>query len=216
MGEFFLSLQQQFSQSFIEGDRWLRYLKGLGTSCQVTLGALALGIILGILVAVVRTAHDQQRSHKNGLLGFFNAICKIYTTVIRGTPMMVQLLIMGFVFFAASRRLTLVAILTLGINSGAYVSEIIRGGIMSIDSGQFEAGRDRIAVQLFGRGIQAHADDAVGIVDATGADRDADFARAGCRQRGFAQLQGIVAAGLVDHDFAQAGHLVSVCGQAIQ
>ncbi len=141
MGEFFLSLQQQFSQSFIEGDRWLRYLKGLGTSCQVTLGALALGIILGILVAVVRTAHDQQRSHKNGLLGFFNAICKIYTTVIRGTPMMVQLLIMGFVFFAASRRLTLVAILTLGINSGAYVSEIIRGGIMSIDPGQMEAGR---------------------------------------------------------------------------
>jgi His/Glu/Gln/Arg/opine family amino acid ABC transporter permease subunit len=135
------SLQQQFYQSFIDGARWKRYLDGLGTSCVVTVGALALGVILGILVAVVRTSHDQQRGNKNALLGFFNAICEIYTTVIRGTPMMVQLLIMGFVFFASSRHLTLVAILTLGINSGAYVSEIIRGGIMSIDPGQMEAGR---------------------------------------------------------------------------
>ena len=137
----FLDLAGQFSQAFIEGDRWLRYLKGLGTSCVVTLGALALGIILGILVAVVHTSHDQQRGKRSGLLGFFNALCQIYTTVIRGTPMMVQLLIMGLVIFAASRHLTLIAILTLGINSGAYVSEIIRGGIMSIDPGQMEAGR---------------------------------------------------------------------------
>ena len=141
MGDFLTDLQQQFYQSFIEGDRWIRYFKGLGISFEVTLGALALGIVLGILVAVVRTAHDQQRDRKSGLLGVFNALCQIYTTVIRGTPMMVQLLIMGFVIFAASRNLVAVAILTLGINSGAYVSEIIRGGIMSIDPGQMEAGR---------------------------------------------------------------------------
>ena len=130
MGDFLTDLQQQFYQSFIEGDRWIRYFKGLGISFEVTLGALALGIVLGILVAVVRTAHDQQRDRKSGLLGVFNALCQIYTTVIRGTPMMVQLLIMGFVIFSASRNLVAVAILTLGINSGAYVSEIIRGGIM--------------------------------------------------------------------------------------
>ena len=141
MGDFLTDLQQQFYQSFIEGDRWIRYFKGLGISFEVTLGALALGIVLGILVAVVRTAHDQQRDRKSGLLGVFNALCQIYTTVIRGTPMMVQLLIMGFVIFSASRNLVAVAILTLGINSGAYVSEIIRGGIMSIDAGQWDAGR---------------------------------------------------------------------------
>lgn len=142
MQEFLASLQQDFYQSFLEGDRWLLYLKGLGVSIEVTVGALVLGIILGVLVAVARTLHDQQRpGQSNHLLGVLNAICKFYTTVIRGTPMMVQLLIMGFVFFASSRNLVGVAILSLGINSGAYVSEIIRGGIMSIDPGQMEAGR---------------------------------------------------------------------------
>lgn len=139
---FHISMLHDFYQSFIEGDRWLQYLKGLGVSIEVTIGALILGIILGVLVAVVRTLHDQQRpGQSNHLLSLLNALCKFYTTVIRGTPMMVQLLIMGFVIFSASRNLVGVAVLTMGINSGAYVSEIIRGGIMSIDPGQMEAGR---------------------------------------------------------------------------
>ena len=138
----FSGLEAQFAQSFIENNRWIAYLKGLGISFEVTLGALCLGVILGVLVAVVRTSHDQQApGHKNILLGILNAICKIYTTVIRGTPMMVQLLIMGFIVFASSRNLVMIAIITMGINSGAYVSEIIRSGIMSIDKGQMEAGR---------------------------------------------------------------------------
>ncbi len=132
----------QFYQSFIEADRWKRYIAGLGISFTVTLGALVIGIILGILVAVVRTLHDQQKAKDRGaLLNFFNKVCEIYTTVIRGTPMMVQLLIMGFVIFRTSRNLIGVAILSLGINSGAYTAEIIRSGIMSVDPGQMEAGR---------------------------------------------------------------------------
>jgi len=131
-----------FYQAFIENDRWLQYLNGVGTTLVVTLFALVLGIILGVIVAVIRTAHDQQRPGKhNPVLGFVNWILKIYVTVIRGTPMMVQLLIMGFVIFASSRDYVMVGALTLGINSGAYMAEIIRGGLMSVDVGQTEAGR---------------------------------------------------------------------------
>jgi ABC-type amino acid transport system permease subunit len=91
---------------------------------------------------MVRTAHDQQRPGRhNPVLGVINAICKLYVTIIRGTPMMVQLLIMGMVIFKSSRNFTSVGALTLGINSGAYVAEIIRGGLMSLDPGQAEAGR---------------------------------------------------------------------------
>ena len=132
----------KFYQAFIEADRWVQYFKGVGTTLLVTALALALGIVLGILVAMVRTAHDQQRiGHHNPILGVLNGICKVYVTVIRGTPMMVQLLIMGMVIFKSSRDFTSVGALTLGINSGAYVSEIIRGGLMALDSGQSEAGR---------------------------------------------------------------------------
>ena len=136
--EFFV----KFYQAFIENDRWLQYIKGVGTTLLVTAMALALGIVLGVLVAIVRTAHDQQRPNKrNIILNFINGICKVYVTVIRGTPMMVQLLIMGLVIFSSSRDFTTVGALTLGINSGAYVAEIIRGGLMSLDPGQAEAGR---------------------------------------------------------------------------
>ena len=132
----------KFYQAFLEGSRWKQYLNGVGTTLLVTAMALALGVVLGILVAVIRTAHDQQRTgHKNPVLGLVNGVCKVYVTVIRGTPMMVQLLIMGFVIFSSSRNYTMVGALTLGINSGAYVSEIIRGGLMSLDPGQAEAGR---------------------------------------------------------------------------
>ena len=108
-----------FYQSFFAAGRWKLYLDGLLTTLEATILALLLGVALGMIVAVVRTAHDQQRAgHKNVILGVFNAICKIYTTVIRGTPMMVQLLIMSLVVFASSRNYTMIGILTLGINSG--------------------------------------------------------------------------------------------------
>ena len=132
----------KFYQAFILKDRWLQYINGVGTTLLVTAIALAMGVALGSVVALVRVAHDQQRpGHKNPVLGFFNAVCQVYTTIIRGTPMMVQLLIMSMVIFSNSRNFTMVGALALGINSGAYVSEIIRGGLMAVDPGQMEAGR---------------------------------------------------------------------------
>ena len=129
--------------AFLEGDRWQLYLQGLLTTLELTVVALIVGVILGVVVAVVRTAHDQQRPgrRKNIFLGILNVICKIYTTVIRGTPMLVQILIWGFVVFASSRNKFMVGVVALGINSGAYVAEIVRGGLMSVDVGQTEAGR---------------------------------------------------------------------------
>ena len=150
MGEWFSSHYQEFlsdfNQSFIEDDRWQYIVKGLGVTITVAIGALILGVIIGVMVAVIRSAHDQRRHKKSKglgyvILGVLNVICKIYLTVIRGTPMMVQLLIMYFVIFASSTNTIMVAIIAFGINSGAYVAEIIRGGIMSIDAGQMEAGR---------------------------------------------------------------------------
>lgn len=131
-----------FYQAFVYKDRWLQYLNGVKTTLLVTAMALLIGIVLGLIVAVVRTAHDQQRpGHKNWLLFLVNGIFKVYVTVIRGTPMMVQLMIMGFVIFSNSKNFALVGALTLGINSGAYTAEIIRGGLMAVDGGQMEAGR---------------------------------------------------------------------------
>ena len=136
--EFFV----KFYQAFIEKNRWLQYLEGVGTTLVVTAMALAIGVVLGVVVAVLRTAHDQQRPGKHNIfLGLINWICKLYVTIIRGTPMMVQMLIMGLVIFSSSRDFTSIGALTLGINSGAYVAEIIRGGLMSLDPGQAEAGR---------------------------------------------------------------------------
>ena len=136
-------LGPRFYRAFMEADRWKLYLQGLGRTLEMTAAALVMGLILGVVVAVVRTAHDQQRAgrRKNPLLGLLNVLCQIYTTVIRGTPMMVQLLIWTFVIFPSIRDKVLVGIIGLGINSGAYVAEIVRGGLMSVDVGQTEAGR---------------------------------------------------------------------------
>ena len=132
----------KFYRAFFTGDRWKLYLQGLLATLELTVAALVLGIILGVLVSVVRTAHDQQRpGQHNVALGAANALCKVYTTVIRGTPMLVQLLIWKFVILASVRNYTLVGALGLGINSGAYVAEIFRGGLMGVDVGQSEAGR---------------------------------------------------------------------------
>lgn len=139
---FFDNFFRLFYQAFIEGERWRLYLKGLGMTFELTVIALCIGIVLGVVVAVVRTAHDQQRPGRRSFaLGVLNFLCKIYTTVIRGTPMMVQLLIWGFVIFSSSRNKTMIGALGIGINSGAYVAEIVRGGLMSVDIGQSEAGR---------------------------------------------------------------------------
>ena len=132
----------KFYRAWFLQDRWLTYFEGLATTIEVRVIALAIGVALGVLVAIIRTAHDQRRpGARNILMDLINLICRVYVTVIRGTPMMVQLMIMGFVIFSTSRNFTLVGALTLGINSGAYVSEIIRGGLMSLDPGQMEAGR---------------------------------------------------------------------------
>lgn len=126
-----------FENNFIADNRYMYLVQGLGVTLLITLFAAILGIILGFLVAIVRSTYD-----KTGKLKFCNAVCNIYLTVIRGTPAMVQLLIMYYVIFAStSMSKVTVAILSFGINSGAYVAEIVRSGIMSIDNGQFEAGR---------------------------------------------------------------------------
>ncbi|MBQ2839757.1 MAG: amino acid ABC transporter permease [Oscillospiraceae bacterium] len=133
----------QFFQVFIYEDRWKFFTDGLATTFIVTIGALVLGVIIGMIVAIIRSSHDSVRGKPNVLLRFFNAICKVYVTVLRGTPLMVQLLIMGFVIMVPKGdfETNLCAIITLGINSGAYVAEIARSGIMSIPAGQMEAGR---------------------------------------------------------------------------
>ncbi len=148
MGEFFngiaqwfqstwSSLSADFVNNFITKNRWEYITDGLGITLEVTFFAVLLGIILGFIIAIIRSTHD-----KTGKLKFPNAICKLYLTIIRGTPMAVQLMIMYFIIFAPLQwdRVP-VAILAFGINSGAYVAEIIRGGIMAVDEGQMEAGR---------------------------------------------------------------------------
>lgn len=144
LAEWFRDFQDSFYQSFIKDDRYLYLVKGLGITISVAILALMIGIVLGTIVAVIRTSHDQDRRKKvtaGGIvLQVLNGICKVYLTVIRGTPMMVQLLIMYFVILKSSSEM-LVAVLAFGINSGAYVAEIVRSGLMSVDAGQMEAGR---------------------------------------------------------------------------
>lgn len=146
MLDFFKRFIGDIAYVFFEKQRYMYIVNGLKITVIVTLLALALGLLIGILVAVVRTAHDQiGRKNLRGLSGFLlrllNAVTSVYLTVIRGTPVMVQLLLMYFVFLVSSTNKVLVAVLTFGINSGAYVAEIFRSGIMSIDRGQMEAGR---------------------------------------------------------------------------
>ena len=126
-----------FYINFIKDDRWKYLSDGFLVTLEIAFFAVLLGILLGFTVAVIRSTHD-----KTGKLRFLNLLCKIYLTVIRGTPVVVQLLIIYFVIFGSVNvSKVLVAIVAFGVNSGAYVAEIIRSGIMSIDKGQFEAGR---------------------------------------------------------------------------
>ena len=123
-------------QNFIVDDRYLYLVQGLGNTFVITIFATLLGVTLGFLVAIIRSASDQ-----TGKLKAANFLCKLYLTIIRGTPTMIQLMIMYYVIFVSMDNKILVAILAFGINSGAYVAEIVRSGIMSIEKGQAEAGR---------------------------------------------------------------------------
>lgn len=129
-------LKRKFIQCFIQEDRYMLLLNGLRNTLVITLFAALLGILIGFIVAIIRSTAD-----RTGKLKIADVLCRIYLTVIRGTPTMIQLLIMFFVIMSNSNNKIMIAIMTFAINSGAYVAEIVRSGIMSIDIGQFEAGR---------------------------------------------------------------------------
>lgn len=142
----FETLKSQFILNFIKDDRWMFMWIGLRTTLLVTVLALLIGTLLGTIFAVIRSMHDQLKPNRRDsagalLLIVLNTLTKVYLTVIRGTPVVVQLLIMYYIIFGASTNKLLAAVLCFGLNSAAYVAESIRGGIMSIDSGQMEAGR---------------------------------------------------------------------------
>jgi polar amino acid transport system permease protein/polar amino acid transport system substrate-binding protein len=123
--------------NFIADNRLKYITDGLAATLKITFAAVILGIVLGFLVAIIRSTYE-----KTGKLKILNFICNVYLTIFRGTPVVVQLMYIYFVIFAATSVGKLpVAIIAFGINSGAYVAEIVRGGILSIDNGQFEAGR---------------------------------------------------------------------------
>ncbi len=148
MKDWFADIAAQFKLNFIDGNRWQWLVEGFKTTLIIAFFATILGILIGVLIATIRSTYDKtgESLKKRGgigikIFGFIDRICKLYLTVIRGTPMVVQLLIMYFIIFKSSTKGTLVAVLSFGINTGAYVAEIFRGGIMSVDNGQFEAGR---------------------------------------------------------------------------
>ena len=147
MEVFFNDLKRQFILNFIEKDRWKLMVTGLENTLKITIVAALIGIVIGILLASIRSTYDKQyetlKKHKGVkyyVLSFLNFIAQVYLTVIRGTPVVVQLLIAFFIIFASAKNGVAIAMLAFGINSGAYVAEIFRGGIMAIDNGQFEAG----------------------------------------------------------------------------
>ncbi len=135
------SLKADFRKNFIEHDRYLTILKGLWTTIRLTFCSLLIGIVIGFLVAFVRCTNDKL-THRSPFLKLGNFICNIYLTLIRGTPVVVQIMILYFVVFMPMNvDKFIAAVICFGLNSGAYVAEIVRGGIMSIDNGQMEAGR---------------------------------------------------------------------------
>jgi ABC-type amino acid transport system permease subunit len=146
LAAWFEKIEADFRLSFIDGAKWKYLWSGLGVTMRVTLFACLIGIALGVVVAIARATYDKTHDEMRpgfgrAMLTLLDRVCRVYLTVIRGTPVVIQLMIMYLVIFASSSDGVMVAILAFGINSGAYVAEIIRGGIMSIDNGQFEAGR---------------------------------------------------------------------------
>lgn len=125
-----------FQLDFVKDDRYMYLLRGLGNTLLIAVLAVLLGIVVGFLVAIIRATHD-----KHGGLNILNFICKVYLTIWRGTPTMVQLLIMYYIILVSLNSKIAVAVIAFGLNSAAYVAEIVRSGIMAVDEGQFEAGR---------------------------------------------------------------------------
>ena len=131
-----MSFTERFTLNFIESNRYRYITNGIRNTLLITVVAAAIGIVLGFLIAIVRSTYE-----KTGKLRILNLICRVYLTVIRGTPTTVQLMIVYFVIFSSVDRPLLSAFIAFGLNSAAYVAEIVRSGIMSIDPGQTEAGR---------------------------------------------------------------------------
>lgn len=127
---------ERLYQTFIVADRYKTLIGGLEKTIIITVGALAIGVIIGTIIAIIKVFAAGNRKLKP-----LDFLCNIYLTVIRGTPVVVQLLISFFIIFVSAKDGTWVAVITFGINSGAYVAEVIRSGIMAIDNGQMEAGR---------------------------------------------------------------------------
>ena len=137
-------LIESLHKNLIVENRYMYLLEGLGNTLLIALFATLVGVAIGMVIAVIRVYHGQGTARNpvlRGILSVLNVLCKVYLTVIRGTPVVVQLMIMYYVIFASTDQAVPVAILAFGINSGAYVSEIIRAGIMAVDRGQTEAGR---------------------------------------------------------------------------
>ena len=146
MQAWFESFKADFVLNFVQANRWKYLVDGLGATLIITLLAGIMGIAIGIVIAMIRSTYDKTAEGARKTFGRFiftivDRICRVYLTVLRGTPVVVQLMIIYFVIFASSDNGIMVAALAFGLNSGAYVAEIVRGGIMSIDNGQFEAGR---------------------------------------------------------------------------
>jgi len=144
--EWFEEIKRHFILNFIDGDRWKFLVNGFWATLKITFFALLIGIAIGIIVAIVRSTFDKNADKMRRGVGLFalrasNAVCEFYLTVIRGTPVVLQLLIFYYVILTSIKDGVLIGIVAFGINSGAYIAEIFRSGIMSIDAGQSEAGR---------------------------------------------------------------------------
>jgi len=146
--ELFLELKDVFILCFIDDNRWEWLVEGFVNSVLITLLAIVIGLFFGIILAAIRSSYDKNEESlklRGGagyvLLKVLNGIAKVYITVIRGIPVVVQLMIWYFVILVTQDNDIVVAVIAFGFNSAAYVAEIFRGGIMSIDNGQFEAGR---------------------------------------------------------------------------
>lgn len=140
------SFKADFVLNFVQANRWTYLVEGLGATLSITLLSGIMGTFIGIIIAMIRSTYDKtapgaRRTVGRSIFSVINGLCRLYLTVLRGTPVVVQLMIIYFVIFSWSDNGILVAALAFGLNSGAYVAEIVRGGIMAIDNGQFEAGR---------------------------------------------------------------------------
>lgn len=134
--DFFITLWKKFSKSFLEQERWKLYFEGLGNTLIIAFVATLIGITIGVLFAMIKYVNK-----RTGKLKVLNKIASVYITVIRGTPVVLQLMILYFIVFSGWNNGIMIGAITFGLNSGAYVAEIARAGFESVDDGQMEAGR---------------------------------------------------------------------------